>query len=227
MVTIQNAVKQHEADLGIALDGDADRVLMVDKEGVIYDGDVLLYIIAKHRQQNKFLKGGVVGTLMTNLAVEKAFNELGIPFLRAKVGDRYVLELLLENNWQLGGESSGHIVCLDKHTTGDGIISALQVLYALRDRCMSLAEYTQEVVLYPQRLINVITHNNFDFHNNPSVKNSVAQAERDLGNEGRILLRASGTEPLIRVMVEGKVKQKVDYWAEQIADTVRQGADAH
>lgn len=227
MVTIQNAVKQHEAELGIALDGDADRVLMVDKEGVIYDGDVLLYIIAKHRQQNKFLKGGVVGTLMTNLAVEKAFKELGIPFLRAKVGDRYVLELLLENNWQLGGESSGHIVCLDKHTTGDGIISALQVLYALRDRCMSLAEYTQEVVLYPQRLINVITHNNFDFHNNPSVKNSVAQAERDLGNEGRILLRASGTEPLIRVMVEGKVKQKVDYWAEQIADAVRQGADAH
>lgn len=226
VATLQNAVKQHNADLGIALDGDGDRVLMVDKEGIIYDGDILLYIIAKHRQQNNLLKGGVVGTLMTNLAMEKAFEELDIPFLRAKVGDRYVLELLTKNNWQLGGEGSGHIVCLDKHSTGDGIISALQVLYALRDTSMTLAEYTKNITLYPQRLINVSVPRNCDVCNDIGVKASIEHAESDLGNDGRILLRASGTEPVIRVMVEGKVKQKVDHWAEQIADMVQQAAIA-
>lgn len=222
--TLQNAVRQHKADLGIALDGDGDRLLMVDKAGVVYDGDVLLYIIAKHRQQNSLLKGGVVGTLMTNLAMEKAFGALGIPFMRAKVGDRYVLELLKKNSWQLGGESSGHIVCLDKHTTGDGIISALQVLYALRDTSLTLAEYTQNIALYPQRLINVSVSGSCDFCNDVGVKASVEQAESDLGSDGRVLLRASGTEPLIRVMVEGKVQQRVDHWAERIADAVQQAA---
>lgn len=222
--TLQNAVRQHKADLGIALDGDGDRLLMVDKTGVVYDGDVLLYIIAKHRQQNNLLKGGVVGTLMTNLAMEKAFGALGIPFMRAKVGDRYVLELLKKNGWQLGGESSGHIICLDKHTTGDGIISALQVLYALRDTSLTLAEYTQNIALYPQRLINVSVSGSCDFCNDIGVKASIEQAESDLGSDGRVLLRASGTEPLIRVMVEGKVQQRVDHWAERIADAVQQAA---
>ncbi|MCO6428282.1 phosphoglucosamine mutase [Nitrosomonas communis] len=225
IATLQNTVKQHEADLGIALDGDGDRVLMVDKEGAIYDGDALLYIIAKHRQQKNILKGGVVGTLMTNLAIEKAFEELGIPFKRASVGDRHVLELLIKNNWQLGGESSGHIVCLDKHTTGDGIISALQVLHALRDMSMTLAEFMHTITLYPQRLINVNVPKGFDFRNDVTVAASVEQAESDLGSDGRILLRPSGTEPLIRVMVEGKMRQKVDHWAEQIASAVQHAAE--
>ncbi|SDX94756.1 phosphoglucosamine mutase [Nitrosomonas sp. Nm33] len=225
ITTLQNSVKQHGADLGIALDGDGDRVLMVDKDGTIYDGDVLLYIIAKHRQQKNILKGGVVGTLMTNLAIEKAFGELGIPFMRARVGDRHVLELLIKNNWQLGGEGSGHIVCLDKHTTGDGIITALQILYALRDTALTLAKFTQDVVLYPQRLINVNVPKGFDFRNDVTITLSTQQAESDLGSDGRILLRASGTEPLIRVMVEGRMKQKVDHWAEQIANAVQLAAN--
>ncbi|MDV6344473.1 phosphoglucosamine mutase [Nitrosomonas sp. Is37] len=225
ITTLQNSVKQHGADLGIALDGDGDRVLMVDKDGTIYDGDVLLYIIAKHRQQKNILKGGVVGTLMTNLAIEKAFGELGIPFMRARVGDRHVLELLIKNNWQLGGEGSGHIVCLDKHTTGDGIITALQILYALRDTSLTLAKFTQDVVLYPQRLINVNVPKGFDFRNDVTITLSTQQAESDLGSDGRILLRASGTEPLIRVMVEGRMKQKVDHWAEQIANAVQLAAN--
>lgn len=225
ITTLQNSVKQHGADLGIALDGDGDRVLMVDKDGTIYDGDVLLYIIAKHRQQKNILKGGIVGTFMTNLAIEKAFGKLGIPFRRASIGDRHVLELLIKNNWQLGGESSGHIVCLDKHTTGDGIITALQILYALRDTSLTLAELTQDIVLYPQRLINVNVPKGFDFRNDVTITLSTQRAESDLGSDGRILLRASGTEPLIRVMVEGRMKQKVDHWAEQIANAVQHAAN--
>ncbi|SFI54962.1 phosphoglucosamine mutase [Nitrosomonas sp. Nm34] len=225
IAALQNSVIQHEADLGIALDGDGDRALMVDKEGIVYDGDMLLYIIAKHRKQKNILKGGVVGTLMTNLAIEKAFGELNIPFKRARVGDRHVLELLIKNNWQLGGEGSGHILCLDRHTTGDGIITALQVLYALRDTSLTLAEFTQDMVLFPQRLINVNVPKGFDFLNDLTINSSTQQAESDLGNDGRILLRASGTEPLIRVMVEGRMKQKVDHWAEQIATAVQHAAN--
>ena len=164
--TLQKAVKQHHADLGIALDGDGDRVMMVDKTGRLYDGDQLIYIIAKHRQQKKMLTGGVVGTLMTNLAIENNLKKLNIPFLRANVGDRYVLELLQEKGWHLGGENSGHIICTDKHTTGDGIISALQVLYALRDTQKTLAEFMRGVSLYPQRLINVKIPNTFNFSTN-------------------------------------------------------------
>ena len=220
--TLQSAVKAHAADLGIALDGDGDRVIMVDSEGVIYDGDLLIYIIAKHRYNNNVLKGGVVGTLMTNLAIEKALRQLQIPFERSNVGDRYVLELLNKNGWQLGGESSGHIVCLDKHTTGDGIISALQVLHALRDSKLNLREATCDIKLFPQRLINVRIAKGFNYLSNRSIQTIVQQAENDLNSEGRVLLRASGTEPLIRVMVEGSNQKKVDSWAEKIANCVQE-----
>lgn len=219
--TLQKAVKQHHADLGIALDGDGDRVMMVDKQGRGYDGDELIYIIAKHRQQKKTLIGGVVGTLMTNLAIEDHFNKLHIPFLRANVGDRHVLELLQEKGWQLGGENSGHIICMDKHTTGDGIISALQVLYALRDTHKTLAEFMRGVALYPQRLINVKIPKSFNFSTNSLIRTVTQEAEADLNGSGRILIRASGTEPLIRVMVEGKSKHKVNYWTERIAEAVQ------
>lgn len=219
--TLQKAVKQHHADLGIALDGDGDRVMMVDKQGRSYDGDQLIYIIAKHRLQKKTLAGGVVGTLMTNLAIEDQFKKLNIPFLRANVGDRYVLELLQEKGWHLGGENSGHIICMDKHTTGDGIISALQVLYALRDTHKTLAEFMRGVSLYPQRLINVRIPKIFNFNTNKAIKTIQQEAEADLSGNGRILIRASGTEPLIRVMVEGKLKHKVNFWAEKIAETLQ------
>ncbi|MDN5836945.1 MAG: phosphoglucosamine mutase, partial [Nitrosospira sp.] len=209
-----------------ALDGDGDRVVMADKESVLYDGDRLIYIIAKHRQRKGLLKGGVAGTLMTNLAIENGLGKLHIPFARANVGDRYVLELLQEKGWQLGGEGSGHIICTDKHTTGDGIISALQVLYAVRDSSKTLGELAGDVTLYPQRLINVVVPKGFDARVSIAIKAAQAEAERDLDGSGRVLLRASGTEPLIRVMVEGESEQKVEHWAEKIADVVRSTAVA-
>ncbi|MEK7779036.1 MAG: phosphoglucosamine mutase [Pseudomonadota bacterium] len=218
---LQYAVKQHGANLGIALDGDGDRLMMVDETGKIYDGDQLVYIIAKHRQMRKVLSGGVVGTLMTNLAIENHFKKCKIPFLRANVGDRYVLELLQEKNWQIGGEGSGHIICRDKHTTGDGIISALQVLYALRDSQKTLAEFTQEVVLYPQRLINVKVPPSYQWNSDNELKELVKEAESELKNSGRILIRSSGTEPLIRVMVEGESESRINFWAEHIAETIK------
>ncbi|MBS0498553.1 MAG: phosphoglucosamine mutase [Gammaproteobacteria bacterium] len=224
--TLQKAVKQHHADLGIALDGDGDRLMMVDKKGQIYDGDQLIYIIAKHRLQKKALTGGVVGTLMTNLAIEAQFKKMNIPFLRANVGDRYVLELLQEKGWQLGGENSGHIICMDKHTTGDGIISALQVLYALRDTDKTLAELMRGVSLYPQRLINVKTPKPFNFSANKAIQAVRAEAETDLNDKGRVLIRASGTEPLIRVMVEGESKHKINHWAERIAETIQTASNS-
>jgi phosphoglucosamine mutase len=224
--TIERAVRQYQADIGIALDGDGDRVIMADNKGVLYDGDQLIYIIAMHRKRNDVLKGGVAGTLMTNLAVENGLKKLHIPFARANVGDRYVLELLQKNGWQLGGEGSGHIICTDKHTTGDGIISALQVLYAMRDSSSTLAELARDVTLYPQQLINVKVPKGFDSRDNAAIKNVQAEAELDLNGSGRVLLRASGTEPLIRVMVEGQSSQKVNHWAEKIADAVRTAAAA-
>jgi len=223
--TLQKAVKQHRADLGIALDGDADRVMMVDKKGVLYNGDQLIYIIAKHRHQINQLKGGVVGTLMTNLAIENSLKKLNIPFARAKVGDRYVLELLQEKGWQIGGEGSGHILCLDKHTTGDGIISALQVLYALRDTNKTLAEFMRGVTLFPQQLINVKIPKDFNFNKNKAIKKIQEEANLDLDSNGRVLLRASGTEPLLRVMVEGKSEQKVNYWVKRIANAVKKASE--
>lgn len=224
--TLRAAVRQHRADLGIALDGDGDRLVMVDAEGEAYDGDQLLYVIARHRHRSGALKGGVVGTLMTNLALENVLKAMGVPFGRAAVGDRYVLEQLLANGWQLGGEGSGHIVCLDKHTTGDGIVSALQVLHALRRNDETLSQAAAGLALYPQVLVNVRMQRKFDVRSNPVVAKAVAAAEAELGSLGRVLLRPSGTEPVIRVMVEGEAHDKVQRLADEIAASVRLAAAA-
>lgn len=218
------AVIEHKADLGIAFDGDGDRVMMADGQGNLLDGDQLLYIIAKHRQQRGWLRGGVVGTLMTNLALEHAFNKANVPFARSKVGDRYVLELLNQHAWQLGGENSGHILCMDMHSSGDGIIAALQVLHALHDSGKTLAELGAEIPLYPQVLINVKIEKRIDLNAHPVLQEAVSTAESELNTSGRVLLRASGTEPKIRVMVEGSNREQVQNLAERIADVVRQVA---
>lgn len=218
---LRKAVVEHKADLGIALDGDGDRLVMADSTGKLYDGDQLLYVIARHRQAQGLLHGGVVGTLMTNLAFEHAMQKLGIPFKRAKVGDRYVMELLQQQGWQLGGENSGHIICLDKHSTGDGIISALQVLHALRVNRQSLEEATRDLRMYPQVLINVRVNKGVDCLGHDQVMAAVSDAEQDLNGKGRVLLRPSGTEPLLRVMVEGEDQQLVEKSAQRIADVVR------
>jgi phosphoglucosamine mutase len=195
--------------------------VMVDAQGKLYDGDQLLYIVAQHRQKMGIMKGGVVGTLMTNLAFEHAMQSMGIPFARAKVGDRYVMEMMQQKGWQLGGENSGHIICLDRHSTGDGIISALQVLHALRASSQTLAEAAQNMLLYPQVLINVRIAKGQDCSAHTDVKTAVASANAALAGKGRVLLRPSGTEPLLRVMVEGEDGEKVRYWAENIAQAVR------
>lgn len=221
---LQQAVRHHGAELGIAFDGDGDRVVMCDAEGRLYDGDQLLYVIALLRLELGCLDGGVAGTLMTNYALERALAERGIPFKRANVGDRYVLELLQREGWELGGENSGHIICLDKHTTGDGIVSALQVLHAIRLRGQSLEALTRELALYPQVLVNVQVKRDFDFRNDPRVRSAVTETERLLNGDGRVLLRASGTEPVIRVMVEGRSREQVTRLAQRLADAVRQAA---
>jgi phosphoglucosamine mutase len=219
------AVIEHGADLGIAFDGDGDRVMMVDGNGRLLDGDQLLYIIAMHRQLRGRLNGGVVGTLMTNLALEHALAKAGIPFARAKVGDRYVLELLNQRQWQLGGENSGHILALDKHSSGDGIIAALQVLHAVKTSGRSLAALGAELTLYPQVLINVNVKKRTNLDASAELKAAVEAAESELNGSGRVLLRASGTEPKIRVMVEGQSKPQVQALAERIAEVVK--AQAH
>ncbi|MDD5300744.1 MAG: phosphoglucosamine mutase [Gallionella sp.] len=221
------AVVEHKADIGIALDGDGDRLIMADGSGQLYDGDQLLYVIARHRQAQGKLHGGVVGTLMTNLAFEHAMQKLGIPFQRAKVGDRYVMELLQQQGWQLGGENSGHIICLDKHSTGDGIVSALQVLHALRaNGQQTLAEAAGDLHMYPQVLINVRVNKGIDCLGHDQVKAAVADVEQQLNGKGRVLLRPSGTEPLLRVMVEGENQPLVEQSAQRIADVVRKLATA-
>ena len=217
------AVVEHKADIGLALDGDGDRLIMADTQGKLYDGDQLLYVVAKHRQTQGKMQGGVVGTLMTNLAFEHAMQKLNIPFARAKVGDRYVMELLQQKGWQLGGENSGHIICLDKHSTGDGIVSALQVLYALRESKQTLAQAAQALVMYPQVLINVrVIGKAAELLERPAVKAVAAEAEQALHGKGRVLLRPSGTEPLLRVMVEGEDGVQVKQWAERIAGVVKE-----
>jgi phosphoglucosamine mutase len=218
------AVVEHKADIGIALDGDGDRLVMADSAGKLYDGDQLLYVIAKHRQALGKMHGGVAGTLMTNLAFEHAMQKLGIPFKRARVGDRYVMELLQQQGWQLGGENSGHIICLDKHSTGDGIISALQVLHALRVNKQTLGEATRDLQMYPQVLINVKVDKGVDCLNHSQVKAAVADAEQTLNGKGRVLLRPSGTEPLLRVMVEGEDQKLVERSAQSIAEVVRKAS---
>ncbi|MEZ5613960.1 MAG: phosphoglucosamine mutase [Rhodocyclaceae bacterium] len=220
---LQRAVVAQGADLGIALDGDGDRLMMVDAKGRLYDGDQLLYVIARHRLADGGL-AGVVGTLMTNLGMEHALAKLDVPVVRAKVGDRYVLEALIARGWKLGGENSGHIICLDRHTTGDGIVSALQVLAALRLQQDTLERACAGLTLYPQTLVNVKLPSGFDWQSRPEIESARLAAEKDLGDGGRVLLRASGTEPLLRVMVEGREARQVDDLARGIADVVRQAA---
>lgn len=220
---LQAAVVEHKADLGIAFDGDGDRVMMVDGGGNLLDGDQLLYIIASGLHSKGELQGGVVGTLMTNLAMEHALTSQKIPFVRAKVGDRYVLEQLNKTGWRLGGENSGHILTLDKTTSGDAIIAALQVLHALKLSDKTLATLGAELVLYPQVLINVVTQKKLDL-NHSDIQAAVKAAETTLNGAGRVLLRASGTEPKIRVMVEGQDGKLVQKLAEEIAEVVKKVA---
>ncbi len=216
-------VKSQDADLGIALDGDGDRLVVVDAAGRVYDGDQLLYAIVKQRAKKEKV-AGVAGTLMTNLALEQAFSRMEVPFARARVGDRYVLELMRENRWLLGGENSGHIICLDKHTTGDGIISALQVLSALRTTGRTLAELTADLVMFPQVLVNVAVPRGFDWRSHQGIAEAQSRAERALDGRGRVLLRPSGTEPVLRVMVEGAPREDIESAARSIAEAVRRAA---
>jgi phosphoglucosamine mutase len=214
------AVAAHQADLGIALDGDGDRVLLVDADGQVLDGDILLYIIAADRKHRLGYGGGVVGTQMSNLGLELAIKNLSMPFIRARVGDRYVHESLKQHGWLIGGESSGHILCLDRHTTGDGIIAALQVLAAMRHEQKTLRELADVVRIYPQTLVNVRTERKIDL-DNPQMNAAIRQVELAMGDTGRVLLRASGTEPLIRVMVEGEDSAQVAQFAQDLAGVVR------
>jgi phosphoglucosamine mutase len=209
------------ADVGIALDGDGDRVVMADAQGQILDGDHLLYVIARDRLAHGDLRGPVVGTVMTNLGLEHALAADGVPFMRAKVGDRYVLAMLKEHGGVLGGETSGHLLCLDRTTTGDGLVSALQVLAAMRRSGRPLAELAAGMPRYPQVMVNVRVQERTDPSKSVAIQAAVERAERALGASGRVVLRASGTEPVIRVMVEGREAGEVNRLAHELADTVR------
>jgi phosphoglucosamine mutase len=222
---LAETVLAYRADLGIALDGDGDRLIMVDHKGEIVDGDELIFIIAKSRLQAKMLRGPVVGTLMTNLGMEVALNQMGVKLLRAQVGDRYVMEMLAENNGILGGENSGHIICLDRTTTGDGIIAALQVMAEMQNSGKSLHELKSGMTKYPQVLVNIKTKIKPNL-GSEDIQKAVKDIEKKLGETGRVLLRASGTEPLIRVMVEGQHEDKVTAYAEQLAEQVRKTTGA-
>jgi phosphoglucosamine mutase len=211
------AVAQHRADIGIALDGDADRLQVVDASGRLFNGDELLYVLVADRRARGQAVPGAVGTLMTNMAVEVAFRSMGVPFVRAKVGDRYVLEELESRGWQLGGEGSGHLLALDKHTTGDGIVSALLVLEAVKRAGRPLAALLEGVALYPQTLINVRIGAGADWKNNARLAQAQAGVEKELAGAGRVLIRASGTEPVLRVMVEARDAAHAKSAAERIA----------
>ncbi|MDR9435779.1 MAG: phosphoglucosamine mutase [Thiohalophilus sp.] len=219
---LQKKVQLQGADLGIAFDGDGDRVLMVDREGRVIDGDELLYVMTTHRQRMQRLKGGVVGTLMTNLGMEHALQAAGVPFVRARVGDRYVMEQLQAHSWELGGEGSGHLICLDKTSTGDGIVAALQVLAAVVESGRTLTDLVSGMDKYPQQLINVRLARKVDVLATPEVQAAVAAAESELAARGRVLLRPSGTEPLLRVMVEGQDAGEVLRVAQELAGVVEQ-----
>ena len=220
--TLRAAVIEHEADVGIAIDGDGDRLIMVDHQGEVVDGDEVLFIIATSRKREGRLRGGIVGTLMTNLGLEKALKQQNIPFRRAAVGDRYVLEMLYKEGWLLGGETSGHIICLEQTTTGDGVVAALQVLHELVSTDQDLHTAKQGMTKYPQTLINVPVIEKSGLKNSPVIQQAIKDAEKDLAGNGRILLRPSGTEPLVRVMVEGVDVCQVKQLAKQIAGTVAQ-----
>lgn len=217
---LMHKVLEENADLGVALDGDADRLQLVDATGRLFNGDQLIYLIASAKMKAGEAIEGVVGTLMTNLAIEQAIKALGLRFERAKVGDRYVLEMLRDEGWQLGGEGSGHIICLDKHTTGDGIVAALQVLAAMKQQGKSLPELLSGVTLFPQTLINVRFKPGYDWHTDARLKEAIGQAEKDLAGTGRVLIRASGTEPVLRVMVEAQDETMSKTQAQKIAGLI-------
>ena len=226
--TVPEHVRSHvlleRADVGIALDGDGDRLIMVDHRGEIVDGDEILYVLARARHAAGGMQGGVAGTLMTNLALEHALHGMGVPFKRANVGDRYVLETLRAEGWELGGENSGHIICLDRVTTGDAIVAALAVLAVMKETNESLSRLRADMQLYPQVLLNVPVRDRNVLDGNVEIEAAVKRAEESLGDQGRILLRPSGTEPLVRVMVEGKVANDVRRICEQVADVVKGAA---
>lgn len=213
-------VLAEQADLGVAFDGDGDRVVMVDHRGNIVDGDEILYVIARDRRRQNIDFGGVVGTSMSNLGLEQALDALDISFVRSPVGDRYVMKELLERGWDLGGESSGHIICLDKTTTGDGIVSALQALSAVSSSQSSLADLISKLHKYPQSMVNVKIANSVDIAKNQVVQQAVTDVETKLGSKGRVLLRSSGTEPVVRVMVEGEESAEVLMLAQELAEVV-------
>ncbi len=222
--SLQHTVREHGADLGLALDGDGDRVILVDANGELVDGDQMLFIIGNARQAEGQLIGGIVGTLMSNLGLEQACKTRNIPFKRAAVGDRYVMNLLEGEGWELGGESSGHIICLDKSTTGDGIIAALQVLAVMAQNGRPLAELKAGMQIFPQTMINVRTRKRLDVRHCKPIQDAVSAAESRLAENGRVLLRASGTEPVIRVMVEGRDSGLVQRLSQDLAEVVRQAA---
>ena len=221
---LKAAVLAHQADIGIALDGDGDRLVMVDRDGRVFDGDQLLYVIAMDYRRRNALTGGVVGTLMTNLGLEQALAREGIALDRAAVGDRYVLEMLKEKRWQIGGENSGHILCLDKHTTGDAIIAALAVLRSLVEQRTSLFDAAAGITLFPQRLINVRVPKGYDWKANDAICAARAGTVTALGDTGRVLLRPSGTEPVLRVMVEAQEAGVADRHAQALADVIAAAA---
>jgi phosphoglucosamine mutase len=222
MEQLMEKVVSEKADIGIALDGDADRVMLVDAAGNRVDGDQILFLVAKNRLQQQKLGGGIVGTVMTNLGLELALKDMRIPFIRTAVGDRYVHEALTERNWRVGGESSGHIICLDKNTTGDGIIAALEVLEVMVQNECDLADLVTGMDIYPQKMINVSVGNadGKDLVEDAGVVDAVKQAETELGRKGRIVLRPSGTEPVVRVMIEGEDQGQVERLTGSIAEVV-------
>ena len=220
---LQRAVAEHGADLGIAVDGDADRLLMIDSSGRIFNGDELLYVIVTDRMKSSTV-AGAVGTQMTNFALEQEFARLGLGFARAKVGDRYVLEMMQERGWLYGGEGSGHLLCLDCHSTGDGTISALQVLAAMRRSGKDLATLCAPLKLYPQELVNVVVPRGFDWLKHEGLARARREVEAELAGQGRVLVRPSGTEPLLRLMVEARSPELAKQCANRLADAVRGAA---
>ena len=222
---LQKAVLAEKADLGIALDGDGDRVVLVDHRGEVVDGDQMLYIIATSRLASGRLHGGVVGTLMSNLGLEQALAAHKISFRRANVGDRYVMAMLQQEGWEVGGETSGHLLCLDKSTTGDGIVAALEVLAVVRQTGKTLAELKTGMQIFPQTMINVRMSRRFDLKTSAPVQKALAEVENELAANGRVVLRASGTEPVVRVMIEGRDPVLVARLGQQLADTVKRAAE--
>ena len=223
---LQLTVTGVRAHAGLALDGDGDRVVMVDESGELINGDRLLYILARDRLEQGALRGPVVGTVMSNLGLEIALVELGVEFRRARVGDRHVLEMLKASGGILGGETSGHVLCLDKATTGDGLVTALQVLAVMQRTGESLKDLVRDMPVYPQRIVNVEAANSVDVDKEPAIQDAVGEAESMLGQRGRVVLRASGTEPVIRVMVEGEDEEIVATVAQRLAESVRSRVDS-